>query len=207
MPNRAPERSLSWPRRLLAEWPRVVAALLLAGGLWLVVRAEEPVQAWVNVRLAITTDSAISLATTPAPVQAFVAGTRRDLLKLLSSPATMQRAITDESGDSARLELRVQDVDVASAIQLVVRDVRPRLLVLPLVHKNGSVTSRRDEMLDSIANRATRIVRDSLRRDSLRADSLRSRPISPDSLELLLLRGIGRPSVVPPGVEPPDAAD
>jgi len=119
-------------RRVRAEWPRALVALGLATGLWLVVSAEEPATQWVNVRLSLSLDPAVSLAAEPAPVQALIAGKRRDLYKLISSPPTMRRAVTDDGSDSVRLELRAQDVDLPAGSDAVVRDLRPRLLRVTL---------------------------------------------------------------------------
>ncbi len=120
-------------RRLRAEWPRALVALTLATFLWLVVSAEEPATQWVNVRLSLSLDPKVSLAGEVAPVQALLAGKRRDLYKLISSPPTMRRAVTDEGSDSVRLELRAQDVDLPAGSDAVVRDLRPRLLLVPLL--------------------------------------------------------------------------
>ncbi len=120
-------------RRLRAEWPRALVALVLATGLWFVVSAEEPASQWVNVRLSLSLDPDVSLAEPAAPVQALIAGKRRDLYKLISSPPTMRRAVTAEGSDSVRLELRAQDVDLPEGSDAVVRDLRPRLLLVSLI--------------------------------------------------------------------------
>ncbi len=119
-------------RRLRAEWPRALVALVLATALWLVVSAEEPDSRWVNVRLSLSLDPDVTLAEPATPVQALIAGKRRDLYKLISSPPSMRRAVTDEGSDSVRLELRTQDVDLPAGSEAVVRDLRPRLLLVTL---------------------------------------------------------------------------
>lgn len=121
-------------RRLLAEWPRALIALALSMGLWLIVNGEEPTTGWVRVRVGLTTDADVSLREPAPPVHALVTGKRRELIKLLSAPPRLQRAITEESRDSARLELRVQDIELPSGSEVVVRDLRPRLLRVLLQH-------------------------------------------------------------------------
>lgn len=125
-------------RRLLAEWPRALIALALSVGLWLIVNGEEPTTGWVRVRVGLTTDADVSLREPAPPVHALVSGKRRELIKLLSTPPRLQRAITEESRDSARLELRVQDIELPSGSQVVVRDLRPRLLRVMLQHNTTS---------------------------------------------------------------------
>ncbi len=120
--------------RFRTEWPRALIALMLAACLWLVVSAEEPMSTWVPVDLSLTLDADVSLAEMPVPVEVLVVGKRRELYKLFSSPPALQRAVTDESGDSARLELRVQDVTLPSGTDAIVRDLRPRLLLVLLRH-------------------------------------------------------------------------
>jgi hypothetical protein len=127
-------------RRLWSEWPRALIALGLATVLWLVVNAEEPATGWVRVRVGLTLTGDVALSEPAPPVHALITGKRRELLKLMSSPPTLQRAITDESTDSARLELRVQDVELPSGSDVEVRDIRPRLLRVLLQH--ASDTSR-----------------------------------------------------------------
>ncbi len=123
MSERAPLLSLS-------RVTRAFAALLLASALWLVVSAEEPSAAWVPVRVSLTLDTAVALTEPVAPVRAFVVGRRRDLLRMLQSPPVLQRAITDETPDSIRIELRAQDLDMPSGADARVTDLRPRLLTV-----------------------------------------------------------------------------
>lgn len=130
-------------RRLRSEWPRALVALALAAGLWFIVSAAEPASQWVNVRLSLSLDPDVSLSEPVAPVQALIAGKRGDLYKLISSPPTMRRAVTDEGSDSVRLELRAQDVDLPEGSEAVVRDLRPRLLLLTLLRPTPATDSVR----------------------------------------------------------------
>ncbi len=134
MSERAPLLSLS-------RVTRALAALLLACALWLVVSAEEPSAAWVPVRVSLTLDSAVTLSEPVVPVRAFVIGRRRDLLRMLQSPPVLQRAITEETPDSVRIELREQDLDMPPGADARVTDLRPRLL---------TVRMRRDSTRDTL---------------------------------------------------------
>lgn len=151
-------------------------ALLLAGSLWLIVSAEETTAEWVSVRIALDLDSTVTLADAPPTVRAYVVGRRRDLFKLISSPPTLQRAITEDDRDSVRIELRAQDLDMPTGTDVVVRDLRPRLLTFRLKRRNGEPRAEDilvpDRRLDS-AREAIQpdTVLDSIARAKLVADS------------------------------------
>ncbi len=118
--------------RLRAEYPRALVALGLATGLWLVVSAEEATSAWVPVSVSLTLEPGVTLAQPAPAVRALVEGKRSALFKMFSTPPTMQRGVTSALGDSARIELRTQDVDLPSGSEVVVRDLNPRLLMVVL---------------------------------------------------------------------------
>ena len=109
---------------------RAFAALVLACALWLIVSAEEPTATWVKVNVSLTLDSAVTLTEPIGQVRAFVVGRRRDLFRLVQSPPVLQRAITDDSPDSVRIELREQDLDMPPGTSARVTDLRPRLLTV-----------------------------------------------------------------------------
>jgi len=123
--ERAPR--LSWPVVM-----RAVAAFVLACALWLIVSAEEPTATWVKVNVLLTLDSAVTLTEPITPVRAFVVGRRRDLFRFVQSPPVLQRAITDDTPDSVRIELREQDLDMPPGTSARVTDLRPRLLTVHL---------------------------------------------------------------------------
>lgn len=120
-----------------AEIGRGAIALVLALALWLVVSAEESSAAWVPVRVSLTLDTAITLTQVPPEVHAFVVGRRRDLFKLVGSPLTLQRAITQSAGDSLQIELREQDLDLPPRSEIAVRDLTPRLMTIHLRRKDA----------------------------------------------------------------------
>ena len=168
------------------ELGRASVALFLAVALWLVVSAEETTAAWVPVHIALTLDPSVSLVDETPDVRAFIVGRRRDLFKLISSPPTIQRAVTDDNRDSVRIELRAQDLDLPVGADITVRDLRPRLLTFRLQHVRPDSTPQ-DLLLkrrvgDSVAPIQPDTVLDSLARAKLIADSTASAPAHRDSL-------------------------
>jgi hypothetical protein len=125
-----------------AEAGRAAIAVFLAGGLWLIVSAEESIASWVPVRVALTLDTAIALVGQPPVVRAFVVGRRRDLFKLVASPLTLQRAVAQNDRDSVSIELREQDLTVPAGSDIAVRDLDPRLLTFRLRRKDGAPVHR-----------------------------------------------------------------
>lgn len=119
---------------------RAAAALLLAIALWLIVSAEEPAAEWINVRVALTLDSAVTLREPLPTVRAFVVGRRRDILQLVQQPPLLQRAVTTDTPDSVRFELHEQDLDLPAGTEATVRDLRPRLLTVHLKLTSGATT-------------------------------------------------------------------
>lgn len=155
---------------------RAGVALLLASALWLVVSAEETTAAWVPVRISLTVDTAVTVVDAPPDVRAFVVGRRRDLFKLISSPASIQRAITDDDRDSVRIELRAADLDLPTGADIAVRDLRPRLLTFHL-RRNRVEPAAQDVLLHPRADDSTPPIQpdtvlDSLARIRLHADSV-----------------------------------
>lgn len=127
------------------ELGRAAVALFLAASLWLIVSAEETTAEWVSVRIALDLDATVALAEAPPTVRAYVVGRRRDLFKLISSPPTLQRAITEDDRDSVRIELRAADLDMPAGTDISVRDLRPRLLTFRLRRKDNVLPQ--DEIL------------------------------------------------------------
>lgn len=121
-------------QKIRAEWRRALVALLLATGLWFVVSSSESTSTWVPVSISLTLEDDVHLAEPLPRVEVLLTGKRRELFKHFSSAPALQRAITASTGDSARLELRIQDVTLHGGSEAVIRDIRPRLLVIPLKH-------------------------------------------------------------------------
>jgi hypothetical protein len=145
------------------------AALFFAVVLWFVVSAEEPSEELVPVRLEASHDSARML-TGPRPViRALVAGRARDLIKLYDSPPIVRRVVTDDAPDSVALDLRPSDVFIPPDVDVIVRDVQPRSLLLVFdvsETRRVPVTSAVRVTVDSgppaMRTRLTRLVPDSV---------------------------------------------
>jgi len=109
--------------------PVKFSALFFAVVLWVIVRSEEPSEAWIDVHLALTLDSAITMATQPPKVQALVSGRGRELLKLYSAWPIVRRSI---GIDDTVFAVHPADVFTSNEADVKVLDVRPHLVRLPL---------------------------------------------------------------------------
>ncbi|HEY9515824.1 MAG TPA: hypothetical protein VIQ74_09110, partial [Gemmatimonadaceae bacterium] len=111
--------------------PIKFAALLLALVLWMLVSAEEPTEKLVEVKVAVVTDSAVSLVSDIPVVHALVYGRGMDLLKLLASPPEIRRVVNADTPDEIQWDLRPGDVIIrGNNAEVQVRDVTPRALEL-----------------------------------------------------------------------------
>ena len=132
-PN-APRLSPSWQRRITAAFTERLllkaTAVFLAVVVWFVVNAKEPQMQLVHVRFLVALDSSLVLRDPPPELQALVAGSPRELIKLTSNPPVVRRQITSDVPDTLVLDLRVDDVVLPDGIDAVVRDVQPRSLTL-----------------------------------------------------------------------------
>lgn len=130
----ASRQSTSWQRRLTAAFTERLAlkgmAIFLAVVLWFVVNAKEPQLELVRVRFVVTLDSSLVLRDPPPDLQAVVAGSPRELIKLTSSPPVVRRQITSGAPDTLVLDLRPEDVTLPDGVEAVVRDVQPRSMTL-----------------------------------------------------------------------------
>jgi hypothetical protein len=109
--------------------PVKFSALFFAVVLWVIVRSEEPSEAWIDVHLALTLDSAITMASQPPKVQALVSGRGRELLKLYSAWPIVRRSI---GIDDTVFAVHPADVFTSNEADVKVLDVRPHLVRLPL---------------------------------------------------------------------------
>jgi len=137
MPGRDGERSVAtaslerWLKAALTErLGYKAAALFFAIVLWFVVSAEEPSVQLLPVRLDASFDSTRVLTGSAPGIHALLAGRARDLLKLYHTPPVIRRIVTDDAPDSVALNLSPSDVYIPPDIDVVVRDVQPRTLVL-----------------------------------------------------------------------------
>src|SRR5512138_1912890 len=112
------------------DLPLKLMALFLAIVLWFVVNAKEPQLELVAVRFAPVLDSSLVLREAPPTLQAIVAGSPKELIKLSSNPPIVRRQITANSPDTVVLDLRPDDVTLPEGVDAVVRDVQPRSVTL-----------------------------------------------------------------------------
>jgi hypothetical protein len=109
--------------------PVKFSALFFAVVLWVIVRSEEPSEAWIDVHLALRLDSTVTMASEPPGVQALVSGRGRELLKLYSAWPELRRTI---GVDDSVFAVHPSDVFTSNEADVKVLDVRPHMVRLPL---------------------------------------------------------------------------
>jgi hypothetical protein len=109
--------------------PVKFSALFFAMVLWVIVRSEEPSEAWIDVHLALSLDSTVTMSAQPPTVQALVSGRGRELLKLYSASPQLRRSI---GMDDTVFAVHPSDVFTSNEADVKVVDVRPHLVRLPL---------------------------------------------------------------------------
>lgn len=119
--------------RLTANWPLKLTSLLLAVLLWMVASFEEPSSRLVRVRLQLAVPAGRELLEAPAAAQALVVGSTRSLLELEDRPLTLTKAVPDSAvGGHATIALAPADIRVPRGLDVEVRDVQPREVVVTL---------------------------------------------------------------------------
>jgi hypothetical protein len=109
--------------------PVKFSALFFAVVLWVIVRSEEPSEAWIDVHLALTLDSTVTMASQPPALQALVSGRGRELLKLYSAWPELRRSVGE---DDSVFAVHPADVYTSNEADVKVLDVRPHMVRLPL---------------------------------------------------------------------------
>jgi YbbR domain-containing protein len=105
-------------------------AMFMAIVLWFVVNAKEPQIELVPVKFSLTLDSSLVLRDQPTQLQAIVAGSPKELIKLSSNPPQIHRQVTADAPDTLQVDLHPSDVILPDGVDAVIRDVQPRSLVL-----------------------------------------------------------------------------
>jgi YbbR domain-containing protein len=105
-------------------------AVFIAVVVWFVVNVKEPQQALVNVRFAPVLDSSLVLRDQVPQIQALVAGSPKELIKLNSNLPVIRRSISSAAPDTLVVDLRPQDVVLPEGVDAVVRVVAPRSVTL-----------------------------------------------------------------------------
>jgi YbbR domain-containing protein len=130
----SPRQTPSWRRRIVSVFTERLtlkaAAIFLAVVLWFVVNAKEPQIELVRVRFIASLDSSLVMRVPPPELQALIAGSPRELIKLTSNPPVVHRQITSDAPDTLVLDLRADDVVLPDGVDAVVRDVQPRSVTL-----------------------------------------------------------------------------
>jgi YbbR domain-containing protein len=131
----SPQPQNSWQSRIVdAFTQRLVlkgTAIFLAIVLWLVVNAKEPQLELVGVQFQpALLDSSLVLREPLPRIQAIVAGSPKQLIKLSTTPPFIRRQITADAPDTLVLDLRPEDVVLPDGVDAVVRDVQPRQLMV-----------------------------------------------------------------------------
>jgi YbbR domain-containing protein len=105
-------------------------AVFLAVVLWFVVNAKEPEIELVPVRFTPVLDSSLVLREPLPQVQAIIAGSPRELLKLNAARPTIRREIAADAPDTLVIDLRAEDVVLPGGVDAVVREIEPRSITL-----------------------------------------------------------------------------
>jgi len=129
-----PTATSSLQRRVVAVFTRHLllkaTAVFLAVVLWFVVNAKEPQVMIVPVRFTPVLDSSLVLREALPPLQAIIAGSPKELIKLSTNPPAVRRQITADAPDTLVLDLRPGDVTLPDGVDAVVRDVEPHSITL-----------------------------------------------------------------------------
>jgi hypothetical protein len=129
-----PAAGSSLQRRVIAAFTQHLllkaTAVFLAVVLWFVVNAKEPQVMIVPVRFSLGLDSSLVLRESLPALQAIVAGSPKELIKLSTDPPAVRRQITADAPDTLVLDLRPADVTLPEGVDAVVRDIEPHGITL-----------------------------------------------------------------------------
>jgi len=105
-------------------------AVFIAVVVWFVVNAKEPQIELVPVRFAPVLDSSLVMRDQLPQIQAIVAGSPKELIKLNSNLPVIRRSISSGAPDTLVIDLRPEDVALPEGVDAVVREVEPRSVTL-----------------------------------------------------------------------------
>ena len=105
-------------------------ALFIAVVMWFVVNVKEPQMELVPVRFAPTLDSSLVMRDQLPRIDAIVAGSPKELIKLNSNLPVIRRSIASNAPDTLVIDLRPEDVMLPDGVDAVVREVEPRSVTL-----------------------------------------------------------------------------
>src|SRR5689334_25269418 len=116
----APRLSTSLQRRIVTLFTQHLAlkgtALLVTLVLWFVVKIKEPQVERVSVRFVPELDSSLVLRDPVPELQAIVAGSPKELIKLTNNPPTIRRPIGANAPDTIVVDLRPDDVALPEGV-------------------------------------------------------------------------------------------
>ena len=151
----APRLSTSLQRRVVTLFTQHLAlkgtALLVTLVLWFVVKVKEPQVELVSVRFTPQLDSTLVMRDPMPELQAIVAGSPKELIKLTSNPPAIRRPIGADSPDTVVVDLRPDDVTLPDGVDAVVRDLYPRSVTL----RFERMTSRKVPVRSALSVSAT----------------------------------------------------
>jgi YbbR domain-containing protein len=107
-----------------------MTAVFIAVVMWFVVNAKEPQIAMYPVRFAPVLDSSLVIRDQVPQIEAIVAGSPKELIKLNSSLPVIRRSISSAAPDTLVVDLRAEDVSLPEGVDAVVREVEPRSITL-----------------------------------------------------------------------------
>jgi hypothetical protein len=198
------------------------AALFFALVLWLVVSAEEPTEQVVQIAVAPRLDSTLMLIGRRPVVRALVVGRARELLELAADPPVARPVMDADAldGDSATIAVLPRDIEVPTNVQVLVREVRPRTVVIQVARVSRPLppeTQAESALAGLVAPRVrvdtSRALRDvipldtapldSLPRDTMVTDSARADTLPPADTARGRQRPTGGTPSGPPRGTPP----
>lgn len=109
-----------------------LASLLVAVLLWLVVRAQQPSELYMDVPVIPELDSSLALMGEPPRVRALVAGRAADLVKLYTTPPVIHRTVSGDVPDTLVMDLAPADVHIPTELSngVHVLELAPRSVTL-----------------------------------------------------------------------------
>ncbi len=112
---------------IVRHWPLKLAALALSVILWVVVALEEPATHLEDIQLDLSLAPTAALAQQLPPVQALIAGSRGEFLKLGATPLVIRAYIPESAeGTHHHLAISPSDVELPRNVKVTVQEVLPR---------------------------------------------------------------------------------
>lgn len=131
---------------LLRHWPLKLAALALSAILWVVVALEQPATHLEDIQLVLALSPTAALTQPLPPIQALIAGPRREFLRLGAAPLLIHATVADSPGSRRRVFISPSDVELPRDVKVTVQEVQPREIEV--------VLDRRVEKVVPVAVRA-----------------------------------------------------